>query len=121
VCTNDPSRSDFVGGPNTSACHQFDGNFVGCNTAFHVGAYGISSCFYDVSNEECYGCGPSNQQDGCINTCLLGPITCTADPARVFFVGGPNTGACHLFDGDQATATPTHTATRSPLEPPCQQ
>jgi len=97
-CQGDPSRTIFAGGPETSACRQYDGDQASCEAAFHIGQYGIASCYYDSGN--CLGCGPSNQQNGsCVNTCAV----CGADPTRTIFAGGANTEACHQFDGDQAS------------------
>jgi hypothetical protein len=100
ACEADASRTIFLGGPNTSACHEFDGDEASCNQAFHRDTCGNdTSCFYDSG--ECRGCGPNNQQDGvCLNTCEVGPLTCTNDPSRTIDAGGPNTQACHQFDGD---------------------
>jgi hypothetical protein len=105
VCVADPSRTTFAGGPNNEACHEFDGNQVGCEGAFHATQYGRwVSCFYDDFSAECLGCGPNNRQNGdCVDTCLDGPIVCAQDPARTLFTGGPNTQACHQFDGDPAS------------------
>jgi hypothetical protein len=100
-CQNDSSRTIFAGGPNTAACRQFDGDPASCILAFHRGAGGIASCFYDGYNDECLGCGPNNQDYACINTCRDGPVLCSQDPSRLF-AGGPNSQACRQFDGDQA-------------------
>src|SRR6185369_12921076 len=93
-----------AGGPNTSACHQYDNDPNSCLAAFHQGQTGISSCYYDGFGQECIGCGPNNQQSGsCINTCLYGTASCAQDPSRTVFVGGPGSTACHAFDGDQGS------------------
>jgi hypothetical protein len=100
ACQADPTRVLFAGGPGTSACHQFDGDEVSCNQAFHRDQCGNdTSCFYQFGS--CNGCGPNNESEGiCKNTCEAGPITCTNDPSRTIDAGGPGTGACHQFDND---------------------
>ncbi len=105
ACAEDPSRTVFLGGPQTSACHELDGNQAACEQAFHKDQCGHpTSCYYDVGSDECLGCGPSNLSDGlCRNTCATGPVTCTNDPSRTIDAGGPETAACHQFDGDAAT------------------
>lgn len=103
ICMKDPSRTIYVGGPSTSACQQFDGNPTSCLQAFHRGGAGIASCWYDFESDACRGCGPNNQEDGeCVNTCLHGAPQCERDPTRTVFAGGPGSGACHQFDGNQA-------------------
>ena len=103
ACQSDPARTIFAGGPGTQACHQFDGDEASCNQAFHRDQCGNDvSCFYD--GFDCNGCGPNNQQDGaCVNTCQAGPVTCTNDPSRTIDAGGPQSSACHQFDGDPAS------------------
>ena len=105
TCDADPTRTVYAGGPNTSACTQFDGNPAVCESAFHRTQCGTTaSCFYDPNSGDCRGCGPQNESDGsCTNTCVLGPSTCTQDPARTIFAGGPFSQACHQHDGDPLT------------------
>jgi hypothetical protein len=72
TCDNDPSRTIFLGGPNSSPCHTFDSNPILCNQAYHLGGQCLqyASCFYSVDNGDCEGCGPTNQAEGlCSNTC----------------------------------------------------
>ncbi len=93
----DVTRTVFVGGPGSNACQRFDNDQAGCETAFHLGGSGVASCFYDVGDDECRGCGPDNQDDGdCTNTCVPPPPppTCAGDLTRTNFVGGPGTEAC---------------------------
>lgn len=98
-CPGDPARTIFAGGPQTSACHQFDGDQTSCEQAYHVGQNGVASCWYDGSSDECRGCGPNNSQNGdCVNTC---PV-CPQDASRTIFAGGPNTQACRQYDGNKA-------------------
>jgi hypothetical protein len=104
TCDKDPSRTIFGGGPNNSACHQFDGNPVSCLKAFHQGQMGsLASCFYDGGSGECAGCGLGQiGSDECLNTCQHGVPACSQDPGRTLFAGYPGTAACHAFDGNQA-------------------
>ena len=100
VCEGDPSRTRFVGGPFNQGCHKYDASPASCDGAFIMSGdtRAYTSCYYDADAGECRGCGPNNQQDGsCINSCP----TCV-DPARQIFAGGPNSGACHLFDENPA-------------------
>ncbi len=102
ACTNtclnpgceDPSRTTFAGGPFTAACGQFDGDQVGCESAWaRFGTGTPVSCFYDGGTDECFGCGTPNAFTGvCTNTC----ITCQ-DATRPIEV--PTGGGCSLFDG----------------------
>jgi hypothetical protein len=88
----DASRTVFAGGPGSGACQNFDGDQVGCEQAFHLGEDGVASCFYDVAEDRCRGCGSNNEGDGdCTNTCVP-PPSCAGDPSRTNFVGGPGTG-----------------------------
>lgn len=87
----DSSKTTYVGGPGTDACESLDGNPTACNAAFHTGGNGVASCWYDAIEDECNGCGPSNEGDGdCTNTCIA--ETCPLDPSRTTFAGGPFTG-----------------------------
>lgn len=110
TCAKDPSRTLFAGGPNTQACHQFDGNPVSCLQAFHRGQQGgIASCFYDGSGGECSGCGPGQVGSGnCLNSCEHGVPACAQDPGRTLFAGYPGTSACHMFDGNQTACEDTY-------------
>lgn len=90
----DQTRTTFVGGDNANACHAFDGNQSGCNTAFHLGGKGVASCWYDTNLASCRGCGPNHEGGDCTNTCA--PATCTG---RATFATGFN--ACQQFGGDQ--------------------
>jgi hypothetical protein len=102
-CPLDSSRTIFAGGPDTEACHQFDGDQTSCVKAFHRGDSGIASCFYNATNNECLGCGPSNESRGkCTNSCAP-PPSCPLDSSRTIFAGGPGTEACHQFDDDQTS------------------
>lgn len=105
LCTHDPARSNFVGGPNNAACHQFDNNQASCEGAFHFDQYlKPTSCYYDANSGDCNGCGTGHQASGdCQNTCLYGPVDCAKDPSRTLFTGGPDTNACHVYDGDPAS------------------
>ncbi|MFQ5514943.1 MAG: hypothetical protein ACE5FG_10940, partial [Myxococcota bacterium] len=97
----DPARTIFAGGPGSFACLQFDGDPFSCSAAWHVGGdLTASSCFYHEGL--CDGCGPNNQNAGlCVDFCEAGAPTC-ADPTRTVFAGGgPGSGACTQFDGDQ--------------------
>jgi hypothetical protein len=98
-CTEDPARTLLAGYPNTAACHAFDGDQTGCESAYHLDqCYNAASCYYDVDNATCNGCGPNNQQNGaCVNSCKTGPASCDLDPSRILFGGGPGTGACGDF------------------------
>jgi hypothetical protein len=101
ACERDPTRTIYAGGPSTQACQQFNGDPTSCAHAFHRGASGIASCFYDTFDQECRGCGQGNQGTGdCLNTCLHGVVPCTEDPTRTVYTGGPSTASCHHFDGD---------------------
>jgi hypothetical protein len=103
TCAEDPSRTIFAGGPDTGACRQYDNDQSSCEQAFHRGVAGIASCFYDSDEDECRGCGPSNERQGnCTNTCVP-PPTCDEDPSRTIFAGGPDTNACRQYDNDQAS------------------
>lgn len=96
----DQTRPNFVGGPDTSACQQFDSNQAACEQAFHLGADGVAPCYYDADDERCRGCGLRNESDGdCTNTCIAQP-TCL-DQSRTTYAGGPGTDACRQFDNDQ--------------------
>jgi hypothetical protein len=86
----DATRTVFAGGPESGACRNFDGDQATCEMAYHLGGDGVASCFYE--NGACRGCGPNNQDDlECTNTCAP-PPSCTGDPARTNFVGGPGSG-----------------------------
>ncbi len=101
-CAEDPSRTDFVGGAHSEACRVYDGNETSCDAAYARRSNGeVVSCFYDDSEDECVDCGPSNQTDlGCSNSCLP-PPSCERDAGRTDFVGGPNSRACRVHDGDE--------------------
>jgi len=105
-CEQDPSRTIFVGGPNTSACDVFTDQPT-CETAFHQ-SYGLrpTSCWWDVDGERCRGCGPGNAGK-CINTCAEGPLSCANDASRSF-VGGPSTGACFDLEDENACLSAYH-------------
>jgi hypothetical protein len=97
TCPNDPTRV-FAGGPDTNACRQFNGMEAACNGAYHLGGAGYASCFYNAANNTCLGCGPSNEGEDCINTCL--PVPPCQDASRTIFTGHPESAGCHRFDGD---------------------
>ena len=103
TCAADPARTIFLGGPGTSACHEFDADQASCEQSFHFDSnYIESSCWYDSNAGECRGCGQNNEQNGeCSNTCRVGPPACASDTSRTLFAGDPNSQACHTFDGDQ--------------------
>jgi hypothetical protein len=96
VCAADPSRTIFAGLPQSAACQQFNGDPVGCESAYHFGQCGFASCFYDPFSQQCQGCGFNNESNGaCINTCQEGPEpTCPGDPSRDIFAGFAGSGAC---------------------------
>jgi hypothetical protein len=112
ACTNtcqptppclDEQRTVFAGGPGTRACRQFDGDQAKCEQAYHLGARGVATCFYDANNDSCLGCGPSNENQGaCTNTCVP-PPSCAEDPGRTIYAGGPGTEACRQFNSDQTS------------------
>jgi hypothetical protein len=106
TCTNDPSRTIDAGGPQSQACHQFDGDPVSCQQAFHrTDCNQPTSCFYDYGSEDCSGCGPNNEEDGaCVNTCVAGPLTCPGDPSRTQFAGMPGSSGCQEFGVSAGTA-----------------
>jgi cysteine-rich repeat protein len=100
ACTNacgppscsDPSRTIFGGGPGTFACGQFSGDQATCEMAWHLGAGGAASCFFD---DGCSGCGPNNEAFGlCTNTCRPAAASC---PSRSIF-----SGDCADLGGDPA-------------------
>jgi hypothetical protein len=72
------TRTLFAGGPETAACHQFDGNKSACLSSYHADQCGnAASCYYDDADALCNGCGPNNEQNGdCINSCRTGPLSC---------------------------------------------
>jgi len=97
----DMSRTNFVGGPGTGACGQFDGDESACNQAFHLGGGGVAQCFYDSDEDECLGCGINNERDGdCTNSCIPTP-TCL-DMNRATYAGGPGSQGCRTFDDDES-------------------
>ncbi len=102
-CTLDPTRT-FVGGPNTSACRQFDGDPTGCAGAYAASSNGAVSCFYDAEEETCEGCGPNNAGDQCTNSCVP-PPACVGAPGRTVLVTGSGLSgqSCQQFDGDQTS------------------
>jgi hypothetical protein len=101
-CPQDPTRTQFLGGPFANVCHQFDGDEANCLLSYHETGRGyIASCFYDDTTDMCSGCGPNNEPSACTNSCI--PATCAADPTRTLFTGGPNSNACHDFDEDQTS------------------
>jgi hypothetical protein len=74
VCAHDTGRTIFLGGPFSSACHNFDNSPSLCEQAFHLSPEcgTLSSCWYDFDNNECRGCGFQNQVDGlCQNSCAV--------------------------------------------------
>jgi len=103
ACPGDPSRTIYAGGPNTSACHQFDNDQPNCEKAFHTSQdCGPASCWFDFQSGDCNGCGPDNRQNGqCVNTCVEGPASCPGDPSRTIFAGFSNSSACHNLDFSQ--------------------
>lgn len=98
----DQTRTIYAGGPGSQACQQFDGDQSACVAAFQRGSNGRSaSCYYDVDNGECFGCGPSNEGEGdCVNTCVT-PVPCL-DQTRTIYAGPPDSRGCRRFSGDQA-------------------
>src|SRR6185369_17975034 len=61
---------------------------------------GVTSCYWDGGN--CEDCTPDAQAEGlCRNTC--DPITCTGEPSRTLWAGGPGNSACRQFDGNQTS------------------
>lgn len=70
VCEGDPSRTDFVGGPQTSACRTHDDDLTICESAFARTSDGsIVSCFV-ADDSTCRGCAPKNEREGnCVNAC----------------------------------------------------
>jgi len=91
------SRPNFVGGSGNEACRQFDGQTTQCNQAYHRGGDGeFASCF---PTQVCDACG-DDETGFCVNSCVP-PPTCL-DQSRTNFVGGPGTGACRQFAGNQA-------------------
>jgi hypothetical protein len=111
ACTEDPGRTLFAGGPQTQACHAFDGNQSGCEDAYHLDqCFNPASCWYDPDTDSCNGCGPNNQQDGfCTNTCSSGPASCDLDPSRTIYAGGPMTSACQDIANQAACLATFHT------------
>jgi hypothetical protein len=106
----DQARTTFAGGPGTVACKQFDGNQSGCEQAYHLGRFGVASCFYDGG--ECRGCGIFNEGSGeCTNTCVP-PPTCAEDQTRTNFAGGPRSNACRQYDQDPTTCAISFHRTR---------
>ncbi len=99
TCNNDPNRIVFTGGPNSAACRQFDGNQSSCETAFARSSDGITSCFYQASDDTCRGCGPGNVGVACQNECVS-PPPCPQDGTRTIFTGGSESEGCHQFDGN---------------------
>lgn len=96
----DMTRTNFIGGPGTRACRQFDGNETACNQAFHLGEDGVAPCYYDEDGD-CQGCGINNERDGdCTNTCIPTP-TCL-DMTRTTYAGGPGSDGCDAYDDDQS-------------------
>lgn len=95
-CANDPSRTIFAGGPETSACHRFDDDPTSCQKAFHRNQCGAATaCYYDYAGGECRGCGRNNLIDGaCVDTCASGPLPCANDPSRTVFAGFKDTSDC---------------------------
>jgi hypothetical protein len=99
-CANDPTRTNFVGGPNEPVCPSID-NESDCHLAWAVGGSGPVTCYWDAGEGRCQGCGNSNEHSGdCVNGCRE-PVTC-ADATRTVFAGGPGSDACNDFDGDQS-------------------
>jgi hypothetical protein len=96
----DMTRPNFVGGPGTSACRQFEDDETACNQAFHLGEDGVAPCFYDSDDGQCRGCGLNNEDDGdCVNTCIA-PPPCL--DMALTYAGGPGTEPCRQFDADQS-------------------
>lgn len=94
VCEADDSRTVYLFGSGAHACHAFDDDPAGCETAYHWDSSlnEPATCFHDGAS--CRGCGYYSKSDGdCLNTCNPLP-TCEGDAGRVLFAGGPNAGAC---------------------------
>lgn len=95
ICPDDPTRTIFAGGPQSSACRQFDGNQTSCEQAFHLGEDGIASCWYDSNSDSCRGCGQNNEESClCQNTCgsSLGRTLASVNPATGALTLAGNTG-----------------------------
>jgi parallel beta-helix repeat protein len=76
-CTNTCDSDPFCADPALSLisgqgqCRNYDGtNQVTCESYWHVGGDGPTSCFWDSTTARCVGCGDRNQALlGCTNTC----------------------------------------------------
>ncbi len=99
TCHNDPNRITFTGGPDSQACRQYDGNQASCEHAFARSYEGLTSCFYQSSDDTCRGCGPGNVGVACQNECES-PPPCPQDATRTIFTGYSGGEGCHKFDGD---------------------
>jgi hypothetical protein len=71
----DATRTVFVGGTNGDTahrCRKFNGNQSMCQTAFHkTGEGSVASCWYDLHQNRCRGCGLRFELIGlCNNTCI---------------------------------------------------
>ncbi len=72
VCL-DPARTVFAGGPSSEGCLQFESAMT-CEEAWLEGHSGPASCYFDELSQECFGCGPNNENAGfCINSCTTPP------------------------------------------------
>jgi hypothetical protein len=93
LCPGDTTRTLFVGGPGTGACHVYDDDPTNCEKAFHMSPCGPASCFYDSGS--CNGCGANNREQGfCVNTCIEGAPSCPGDATRTIFAGYAGSSAC---------------------------
>jgi hypothetical protein len=72
----DTSRQFAGGASGQGGCRQFDGDATACNSHFIEADDLPMACTYNVSLDQCHGCGGGgNGAPGCLNTC----ITCADD------------------------------------------
>jgi hypothetical protein len=110
ACPGDPTRIDFVGGPDTEACRSLSDQ-TSCEAAWHLsgddegGFSRPASCFWDGA--ECRGCGPNNEENLlCTNSCdpvppaalLVGADDVTIEKLRV---RGPRLGGVTVLPSVQ--------------------
>jgi hypothetical protein len=66
----DPSRTLRTGGPGSEGCTTLGNDPLTCEIAWVDGGSGAASCFFNESEDQCFGCGPNNERNGlCTNTC----------------------------------------------------
>jgi hypothetical protein len=98
-CPGDPTRTNFVGGPNEPACPSID-NESDCALAWAIGGTEPVTCYWDLDAARCQGCGNQNERNGlCMNDCREAAVC--ADATRTVFAGGPGSEGCGAYDGDQ--------------------